>query len=379
MRARRVLMVLALVAWGLTPVPVPPSGAAPIVTAGDLCDPGSVSQFSDVEAGDYGAQYILCMRALGLSVGRADGSYGPEMELSRAQVASFLVRLWSDALEQRCPGGVETPFVDVAGNAHEDSIGCLYGLDVTKGTTAVTYGPSERLKASQISMFLLRIYERAGNSCTGAGDELERAVECLTAMKVVPSVTEGSSYESVTRDQMAVYLVGLWHNMAGRGLPPDPPERPANHGAPTPESATMPRRPDQGGDDDDDDDSTSTSLGSSTTVATDNDGTDSDGYDTPETDSSQTSTVTTTSSTSTTQGTSTTIATDNDGTDSDGYDTPETDSSQTSTVTTTSSTSTTQGTSTTIATDNDGTDSDGYDTPVSPASGSDIDDTDDSD
>ncbi len=140
MRARRVLMVCALVAWGLAPVPVPASGVDPAIAADGLCSPGSVSQFSDVEVGDYGAEYILCMRALGLSVGRGDGSYGPELELSRAQTASFLVRLWSDALEKHCPGGVETPFVDVAGNTHEASIGCLYGLEVTKGKTAVTTG-----------------------------------------------------------------------------------------------------------------------------------------------------------------------------------------------------------------------------------------------
>ena len=45
-------------------------------TAVGLCDAGSVAQFSDVRMGDYGAEYVLCMRALGLSVGRVDGSYG---------------------------------------------------------------------------------------------------------------------------------------------------------------------------------------------------------------------------------------------------------------------------------------------------------------
>ena len=29
-------------------------------TAADLCDAGSVPQFSDMEAGDYGADYIRC-------------------------------------------------------------------------------------------------------------------------------------------------------------------------------------------------------------------------------------------------------------------------------------------------------------------------------
>ena len=31
------------------------------------------------------------------------------------------------------------------------------------GTTAVTYGPGEKLKVTQISLFLVRVYEKAGN------------------------------------------------------------------------------------------------------------------------------------------------------------------------------------------------------------------------
>ena len=218
-------MVLAVVVSVLTPGPS--DVAESQTTAAGLCNLDSVTQFSDVRAGDYGAEHILCMKALGLSLGRADGSYGPDLELTRAQMAAFLVRLWQDILEGQCPDGVETPFVDVAGNTHEESIRCLYGLGITKGTTAVTYGPGEKLKASQISQFLVRIYEKAGNSCAISGEGLARAVACLAALRVIPSEAEGSSFGSVTRDQMAVYMVGLWHNMVGRGLPPRPPARPA--------------------------------------------------------------------------------------------------------------------------------------------------------
>ena len=59
------------------------------------------------------------MRALRLPLGRGDGSYGAGLELTRAQMASFLVRFWQDVLGKGCPQGVETPFVDVAGNTHE--------------------------------------------------------------------------------------------------------------------------------------------------------------------------------------------------------------------------------------------------------------------
>ncbi len=226
MRAVRVAGALVMVVSVLTP------GTWDVVeaqtTVAGLCDAGSVAQFSDVGAGDYGAEYTKCMRALGLSLGRGDGSYGPDLELTRAQMASFLVRLWEDVLRKQCPKAVDAPFTDVAGNTHEESIGCLYGLDITKGTTAVTYGPGEKLKVTQISLFLVRVYEKAGNRCGVAGDGLERAVACLATLRVIPSESEGSSLGFVTRDQMAVYMVGLWHNMVGRGLPPRPPARPAD-------------------------------------------------------------------------------------------------------------------------------------------------------
>ncbi len=190
---------------------------------GDLCDSASTEQFTDVEARDYGAEYIRCMRALGLSLGRAEGEYGPDSELTRAQMASFLVRLWRDVFDRRCPEG-RAPFTDVAGGSiHAADIDCLYWLEITKGVTTTTYGPESKLTASQISRFLLRTYEKAGETCPDREDELDKAVTCLEARNVIPAATEGRSSVRVTRAQMAVYMIGLWHNLSGRGLPPSPP------------------------------------------------------------------------------------------------------------------------------------------------------------
>ena len=87
----------------------------PVLQAGRLCDSSDVAQFGDVGEGDYGADYILCMRALGLSFGTGAGNYGPDLQLTRAQMAAFLVRLWRDVLNKDCPSG-GTPFTDVAGS-----------------------------------------------------------------------------------------------------------------------------------------------------------------------------------------------------------------------------------------------------------------------
>lgn len=193
-----------------------------------LCDRGEVEQFTDVEAGGYGSAYVLCMRALELSVG-SDGEYGPDRELNRAQMATFLVRLWRDVLDRPCPDG-GSPFTDVsAGGVHSANIACLANLGIISGVTSTTYGPQQRLKASQMSRLLYRFYQKTGGVCPDtAGNvsgELEEAVECLEALRVQPW-GEGRGSETVTRAQMGVYLVGLWHNLTDKGLPPTPPAAP---------------------------------------------------------------------------------------------------------------------------------------------------------
>ena len=162
------------------------------------------------------------MRALDLSVGTGGGRFAPDETLTRGQVASFLVRLWRDVLGRSCPGG-GTPFTDVAGSVHEDNIVCIYNLGITVGTTTTTYSPGDELTASQISRFLLRTYEKAGNLCPSRSSELDEAVECLFGLNVIPDTEQGKSSLKVSRSQMAVYVIGLWHNIAGRGLPPYPP------------------------------------------------------------------------------------------------------------------------------------------------------------
>ena len=228
MRVQRLadLIVRVVVLAGLTASVLAVAGAVAEAQGpgpDGLCDAAGADQFDDVGDGAYGADYILCMRALGLSTGQADGAYGPERELTRAQMASFIVRLWRDVLGRTCPM-VESPFTDVEpASVHAANIDCLYGLQVTAGTTATTYEPQAKLTASQLSRFLMRIYRRAVDTCGTANPALEEAVDYLEGLRVIPSAAEGSSEAAVTRAQMAVYVIGLWHNISGRGLPSAPP------------------------------------------------------------------------------------------------------------------------------------------------------------
>ena len=174
-----------------------------------LCDRFATEQFRDVDSGDYGAEYILCMKTLGLSYGTADGGYGPDAELTRAQMAWFLVRLWRDVWNRQCPGG-GAPFTDVtAGNPHGANIDCLYNLGITKGVTATTFGPESKLTASQISRFLLRTYEKAGETCPDLKYELDEAVSCLQGLNVIPTASEGRS-GGCAKTWVLALLLSVW-------------------------------------------------------------------------------------------------------------------------------------------------------------------------
>ena len=230
------VLVLGTVASGALPS-TPPAVAQETTGPPEICDTAAVEQFTDVADGEYASAYVLCMRSLGLSVGRGAGTYGPDSQLNRGQMASFLVRLWRDVLGNQCPTGVVTPFTDVLDDStHAKNIECIYGLEITTGTGPDTYGPRDPLKATQISRFLYRVYNKAGGDmCPSAdGSELHRAAECLLQLRVVPTTGEATATTTVTRAQMAVYMVGLWHNLSGKGLPPPPPPL----GTPTPEATT---------------------------------------------------------------------------------------------------------------------------------------------
>ncbi len=189
--------------------------------SGELCDGRGEEQFSDVSRSDYAAAYILCAKALGLARGVGDGSFAPGAELSRAQTAAFLVRLWRDVLGRDCPAGGE-PFTDVgAGHWAAADIACLYNLGMTRGVTATTYEPGSSLTASQITKFVARMLNaHSAGFCDTSVDELERAASCLVSRNVAPDIDEAKSPRPASRAQMAVFLVGAWHHAAGRGQPP---------------------------------------------------------------------------------------------------------------------------------------------------------------
>ena len=87
---------------------------------------GGETRFSDVDAGEWWAPYLETLADLCVTAGCATGPlrFCPQEAVTRAQMASFLVRAFS--LEAAGSAG----FVDTAGNTHEANIDALAAAGV---------------------------------------------------------------------------------------------------------------------------------------------------------------------------------------------------------------------------------------------------------
>ena len=195
----------------------------------NLCDLTDAIDFPDVDDFDYGANYIGCASVLGLTKGKADGTFGANDHLTRGQASAFFARLWRDTLERPCPEE-RHPFTDVSETYFaSDDISCLYNLGIIQGSTATTFAPSQSLTTSQVTRLVSRLLNKAAPStCDTTNDDLQSAATCLTEANVAPSTTESSLGTPATRAQMAVYIIGAWYHITENGNPYTPPVRSRN-------------------------------------------------------------------------------------------------------------------------------------------------------
>ena len=140
--------------------------AAPLVrlwnVLGNECPRTSIVRFrlADIED-DQVRRDVACLLALRVTAGTTRVTFSPEEPLTRAQIASLLVRMWR-ASGRECPADDEMPFEDVAADSvHRDSIACLRALAITAGTSPTTFSPQRHITKGQVAAFVARLYEAA--------------------------------------------------------------------------------------------------------------------------------------------------------------------------------------------------------------------------
>jgi hypothetical protein len=189
-RARRLVVVIGLVVALVAGLSLPAAAAG---------------RFTD---DDYNRHepYIEAIAAAGITQGTGDGRYLPNATVTRAQMATFLVRAF------KLPAGPRGQFTDTRGSVHEASINALAAAGITTGCAPRRFCPNDQVTRAQMGTFLARAMKLAPSS-RRAFDDLRGSVhEGNVNALFEAGVTGGCAPKrycpsnAVKRDQMASFL-----------------------------------------------------------------------------------------------------------------------------------------------------------------------------
>ena len=117
---------------------------------------------------------IDCITDHGIAEGR-DGEYHPGERVTRDQMASFIARTLEAAGDRELPDDPDRHFEDTQGNVHEQRIDQLAEVGIIAGRDTDHYAPREYVTRAQMASLLLRAaswnHTGAFDSYQPAGDE----------------------------------------------------------------------------------------------------------------------------------------------------------------------------------------------------------------
>jgi hypothetical protein len=208
-----------------------PSPAVPLPrTLADACPRPGVPDagFTDVAQGSTHAAAVDCLAWW--RVTQPAGGYAPQDQVTRGQMASFLVRVVA-ATGQALPPGRDA-FPDDTGSPHAAAIDALAAAGVVAGFPDGTFRPQEPVNRAQMASFLVRAAERRTGRLAASADFFtdddglvhEPAIDKAAGAGIAGGTAEGrySPYPTVRRDQMASFVVRLLDLLvaSGSGRPP---------------------------------------------------------------------------------------------------------------------------------------------------------------
>jgi hypothetical protein len=118
------------------------------------CDGVEVARFPDVGANYVHADNIGCAATLGIVLGWPNGEFRPLVDLTRAQLASILLR----ALEASNVVLTEEAgaFTDIAGSPHETAIRRLAAAGIVLGRSSTVFDPNGLVTRGQVATMIDR-------------------------------------------------------------------------------------------------------------------------------------------------------------------------------------------------------------------------------
>lgn len=127
-----------------------------VVRSGGTLPSDPPDAFSDDDGTTHEAN-IDKLAAVGIATGRDDGTYGPDADVRRNQMATFIVRTLEHRFGQPITEGEGADyFTDDDDDIHEPNIDKAAALGITGGTSDTTYGPRLPVRRDQMASFLAR-------------------------------------------------------------------------------------------------------------------------------------------------------------------------------------------------------------------------------
>lgn len=128
--------------------------ARTLEAAGAQLPAAPVDAFPDDEGSSHELR-IDQLAAVGVVRGRTDGSFGPQSVVTRAEMATFLVRAHDLVAVAPMPSG-SNRFLDDDASVHAPSIDKVAAAGLAAGTGPGTFGPSQPVARGQMATFLAR-------------------------------------------------------------------------------------------------------------------------------------------------------------------------------------------------------------------------------
>jgi hypothetical protein len=112
-------------------------------------------RFDDLD-GNAHREAIEALAHAGIVQGREEGRYAPAATVPRGQMAAFKVRS-HEHVTGEAVDGEPGRFDDVDGHVHEDAINALAQLGITQGRTEHRFAPDEGTSRAEIASFVVRL------------------------------------------------------------------------------------------------------------------------------------------------------------------------------------------------------------------------------
>ncbi|MEM7142190.1 MAG: S-layer homology domain-containing protein [Actinomycetota bacterium] len=172
---------------------------------------GAAAGFGDVDEGEYYTEAVRWMVDEQITEGIEVGCFGPDLDVTRGQVATFLFRL-DDSLGND-PVAASHPFIDVVASYQQAPVDWLYGAGLTTGVTPTTFAPNEPITRGDFAVLLWRYADEptatADLPFTDVTKGYQRAAIAWMAGEAITTGTTPTTFDPdglVSRAQAAAFL-----------------------------------------------------------------------------------------------------------------------------------------------------------------------------